>query len=184
MNKGFWISVGLLILLAGGLRSLFKPATSINTDAAVVNMNSDANVNTNVDTNANAKLMISLDSFRGFHHDADILLKELTVLKADTESAIATKDIKLLGIAINNTYRVMDNVNINRIPTIAPFEVCDRALATLSRYAISTKTYYSNPDKTNIDDVNELKNTFNTKFTQCQSMVNDKSVEALYQDYQ
>lgn len=175
MSKGLWIAISLLVLALAwfvGVNVLYKPAGLTDTNAAVV------------DPNANTKIMMSLDKFSGFHHDADILLKELTVLKADTESAIATKDIKLLGLAINNTYRVMDNVNINRIPTIALFEVCDEALDSLSRYAISTKTYYSNLDRTGINDVNELKEVFNTKFAQCQSIVDDKSVEALYQNYQ
>ncbi len=175
MNKGFWLTAGLLVLLAFGLfglRSLYNPATLTDTNA------------TAIDTNANTKIMMSLDKFSGFHHDAGILLEELAVLKMDTERAIATEDPKLLGIAANNIYRVLDNVNTNRVPTIAPFEVCDEALDTLSLYAISAKTYYSNPDRTNIAEVNNLKEAFNTKFAQCQSIVNDKSVEALYQDYQ
>ena len=174
MNKGFWLTVGLLVLLAGilfGLRSLYKPAIS-------------AGVSSGVDTDSNTKIMMSLDKFSGFHHDAEILLEKLTVLKAGMESAIATQDSKLLASTISNTYRIIDNVNVNRLPTIAPFEVCDEALNTLSRYAISAKTYYSNADKINIDQVNALRDTFNTQFAQCQSIVNDKSVEALYQDYQ
>ena len=174
MNKGFWLTVGLLVLLAGslfGLRSLYKPAIS-------------ADVSSGVDTDSNTKIMMSLDKFSGFHHDAEILLEKLTVLKAGMESAIATQDSKLLASTISNTYRIIDNVNVNRLPTIAPFEVCDEALNTLSRYAISAKTNYSRTDKINIDQVNALRNTFNTQFAQCQSMVNDKSVEVLYQDYQ
>ena len=174
MNKGFWLTVGLLVLLAGslfGLRSIYKPAIS-------------AGVSSGVDTDSNTKIMMSLDKFSGFHHDAEILLEKLTVLKAGMESAIATQDSKLLASTISNTYRIIDNVNVNRLPTIAPFEVCDEALNTLSRYAISAKTYYSNTEKINIDQVNELRDTFNTQFAQCQSIVNDKSVEALYQDYQ
>ena len=170
MNKGFWLTVGLLVLLAGslfGLRSLYKPAISAG-----------------VDTDSNTKIMMSLDKFSGFHHDAEILLEKLTVLKAGMESAIATQDSKLLASTISNTYRIIDNVNVNRLPTIAPFEVCDEALNTLSRYSISAKTYYSNTEKINIDQVNELRDTFNIQFAQCQSIVNDKSVEALYQDYQ
>ena len=170
MNKGFWLTVGLLVLLAGslfGLRSLYKPAIS-----------------SGVDTDSNTKVMMSLDKFSGFHHDAEILLEKLTVLKAGMESAIATQDSKLLASTISNTYRIIDNVNVNRLPTIAPFEVCDEALNTLSRYAISAKTYYSNTDKINIDQVNELRDIFNIQFAQCQSIVNDKSVAALYQDYQ
>ncbi len=174
MNKGFWLTVGLLVLLAGslfGLRSLYKPSIS-------------AGVSSGVGTDSNTKIMMSLDKFSGFHHDAEILLEKLTVLKAGMESAIATKDSKLLASTISNTYRIIDNVNVNRLPTIAPFEVCDEALNTLSRYAISAKTYYSNTEKINIDQVNALRDTFNTQFAQCQSIVNDKSVEALYQDYQ
>ena len=174
MNKGFWLTVGLLVLLAGslfGLRSIYKPAIS-------------AGVSSGVDTDSNTKIMMSLDKFSGFHHDAEILLEKLTVLKAGMESAIATQDSKLLASTISNTYRIIDNVNVNRLPTIAPFEVCDETLNTLSRYAISAKTYYSRTDKINIDQVNALRDTFNTQFTQCQSIVNDKSVEALYQDYQ
>ncbi len=174
MNKGFWLTVGLLVLLAGslfGLRSLYKPAIS-------------ADVSSGVNTDSNTKIMMSLDKFSGFHHDAEILLEKLTVLKAGMESAIATQDSQLLASTISNTYRIIDNVNVNRLPTIAPFEVCDEALNTLSRYAISAKTYYSNTEKINIDQVNELRDTFNTQFAQCQSIVNDKSVEALYQDYQ
>ncbi|WP_350558877.1 hypothetical protein [Psychrobacter sp. CAL346-MNA-CIBAN-0220] len=175
MNRGFWISVGLLALLAGslvGLRSWFKPATSTNTNAAIV------------DTNSNTKLMISLESFKGFHHDAAILLEKLTVLKTGLESGIDTKNIGLLGSTVNNTYRIMDSVSVNRLPTIAPFEICDEALARLGVYAVAAKTYYSDTGKINIDQIDEMRNTFNTKFSQCQSMVNDKSVEALYQDYQ
>ncbi len=174
MNKGFWLTVGLLVLLASslfGLRSLYKPDIS-------------AGVSSGIDTDSNTKIMMSLDKFSGFHHDAEILLEKLTVLKAGMESAIATKDSKLLASTISNTYRIIDNVNVNRLPTIAPFEVCDEALNTLSRYAISAKTYYSNTEKINIDQVNELRDTFNIQFAQCQSIVNDKSVEALYQDYQ
>ena len=174
MNKGFWLTVGLLVLLAGslfGLRSIYKPAIS-------------ADVSFGVNTDSNTKIMMSLDKFSGFHHDAEILLEKLTVLKAGMESAIATQDSKLLASTISNTYRIIDNVNVNRLPTIAPFEVCDEALNTLSRYAISAKTYYSNTEKINIDQVNALRDTFNIQFAQCQSIVNDKSVEALYQDYQ
>lgn len=175
MNKGFWLTAGLLVLLAFGLfglRGLYNPATLTDTDA------------TAVDTDENTKIMMRLEKFSGYHHDAEILLKEMSVLKTDTQRAITTEDPRLLGIAANNIYRVVDNVNINRIPTIVPFEVCDEALDNLSRYAISAKTYYSNPDKANINDINEQKQAFNTKFAQCESIVNDKPVEALYQDYQ
>ena len=170
MNKGFWLTIGLLVLLAAslvGLRSLYKPAISVD-----------------VGIDTNTKVMMSLDKFSGFHHDAEILLEKLTVLKTGMESAIATQDTKLLASTISNTYRIIDNVNVNRLPTIAPFEVCDEALNTLSLYAISTKTYYSNTDKMNIKQLNELRDTFNIQFAQCQSIVNDKSVEELYQDYQ
>lgn len=170
MNKGLWLTVGLLVLLTAsllGLRNLYKPDSSAD-----------------LDTNSNTKIMMSLDKFSGFHHDAEILLEKLTVLKAGIESAIATQDTKLLASTISNTYRIIDNVNVNRLPTIAPFEVCDEALNTMSRYAISAKSYYSSTDNTNIDQMNELRQTFNIKFAQCQSIVNDKSVEALYQDYQ
>ena len=78
----------------------------------------------------------------------------------------------------------MDNVNINRLPTIAPFEVCDEALDSLSRYATSAKSYYANPNETDVNKVNELKQDFDSKFTACQSVVTDKPVEALYQEYQ
>ncbi|OXL28685.1 hypothetical protein [Psychrobacter sp. DAB_AL32B] len=170
MNKGFWLTVGLLVLLAAslfGLRSLYKPAISAGAG-----------------TDSNTKVMMSLDKFSGFHHDAEILLEKLTVLKTGMESAIATQDSKLLTSTISNTYRIIDNVNVNRLPTIAPFEVCDEALNTLSLYTISAKANYSHTNKTNIDQVNELRDTFNIQFAQCQSIVNDKSVEALYQDYQ
>lgn len=170
MNKGFWLTIGLLVLLAAslvGLRSLYKPAISVD-----------------VGIDTNTKVMMSLDKFSGFHHDAEILLEKLTVLKTGMESAIATQDTKLLASTISNTYRIIDNVNVNRLPTIAPFEVCDEALNTLSLYAISAKTYYSNTDKMNIEQLNELRDTFNIQFAQCQSIVNDKSVEELYQDYQ
>ena len=174
MNKGFWLTVGLLVLLAGslfGLRSLYKP-----------NMSADISAEAGADSNT--KIMMSLDKFSGFHHDAEILLEKLTTLKTGMESAVANQDTKLLASTISNTYRIIDNVNVNRLPTIAPFEVCDEALNTLSLYAISAKTYYSNTNKTNINQVNELRDTFNIQFSQCQSIVNDKSVEALYQNYQ
>lgn len=174
MNKGFWLTVGLLVLLAAslfGLRSLYKPAIS-------------ADVSAGAGTDSNTKVIMSLDKFSGFHHDAEILLEKLTVLKTGMESAIATQDSKLLTSTISNTYRIIDNVNVNRLPTIAPFEVCDEALNTLSLYAISAKANYSRTNKTNIDQVHELRDTFNIQFSQCQSIVNDKSVEALYQDYQ
>ena len=170
MNKGFWLTIGLLVLLAAslvGLRNLYKPAISVD-----------------VGIDTNTKVMMSLDKFSGFHHDAEILLEKLTILKTGMESAIATQDTKLLASTISNTYRIIDNVNVNRLPTIAPFEVCDEALNTLSLYAISAKTYYSNTDKMNIEQLNELRDTFNIQFAQCQSIVNDKSVEELYQDYQ
>ena len=174
MNKGFWLTIGLLVLLAGGLfglRSLYKPAIS-------------ADVSAGASADPNSKVMMSLENFSGYHHDAEILLEKLTVLKTGMESATANQDTKLLASTISNTYRIIDNVNVNRLPTIAPFEVCDEALNTLSLYAISAKSYYSNAGKTNIDQVNALRDTFNTQFAQCQSIVNDKSVEALYQDYQ
>ncbi len=174
MNKGFWLTVGLLVLLAGGLvglRSLYKP-----------NMSADISAEAGADLNT--KIMMSLDKFSGFHHDAEILLEKLTTLKTGMESAVANQDTKLLASTISNTYRIIDNVNVNRLPTIAPFKICDEALNTLSLYAISAKSYYSNTKKMNIDQVNELRDTFNIQFSQCQSIVNDKSVEALYQDYQ
>ena len=173
MNKEFWLTIALLAILAGGLvglRSLYKPATS-------------AGVAAGAGTDPNTKIMMSLDKFSGFHHDAEILLEKLTVLKKGIESATANKDTKLLASTISNTYRIIDNVTVNRLPTIAPFEVCDEALNTLNLYAISAKTYYSNTEKMNIDQVNELRDAFNTQFAQCQSIVNDKSVEELYQDY-
>ena len=175
MNKGFWLTIGLLVLLAAslvGVHSLYKPAISAGVSVSAGS------------TDSNTKVMMSLDKFSGYHHDAEILLEKLTVLKTGMESAIATKDTKLLASTISNTYRIIDNVNVNRLPTIAPFEVCDEALNTLSLYAISTKSYYYNTEKMNIEQVNELRDTFNTQFAQCQSIVNDKSVETLYQDYQ
>ncbi len=162
--------ISLLVLALAWLVSikiLYKPDSAVEATLA-----------------SNDKIMMSLDKFKGFHHDADILLKELTVLRSDTQIAVAAKDNKQLGLAINNSYRVMDNVNINRIPTIAPFKVCDDTLETLSRYATSAKTYYANPDKNGLQKMNGLKQDFDTKFTSCQSIVNDQSVEALYQSYQ
>lgn len=174
MNKEFWLTIGLLVILAGGLvglRSLYKPATS-------------AEISSGVDTDSNTKIMMSLDKFSGFHHDAEILLEKLTVLKKGMESATANQDNKLLASTISNTYRIIDNVNVNRLPTIAPFEVCDEALNTLNLYAIGTKNYYSDTDKMNVDQVHKLRDAFNTQFAQCQSVVNDKSVKQLYQYYQ
>ena len=174
MNKGFWLTIGLLVLLAAslfGLRSLYKPAISTDVSAGA-------------GTDSNTKILMSLEKFIGFHHDAEILLEKLTILKTGMESATANKDTKLLASTISNSYRIIDNVNVNRLPTIAPFEVCDEALNTLSLYAISAKSYYSNTEKMNIEQVNELRDTFNTQFAQCQSIVNDKSAKELYQDYQ
>lgn len=174
MNKGFWLTVGLLVLLAGslfGLRSLYKP-------------NTPADVSAEASADSNTKIMMSLDKFSGFHHDAEILLEKLTILKTGMESAVANQDTKLLASTISNSYRIIDNINVNRLPTIAPFEVCDEALNTLSLYAISAKSYYSNTHRANLAQVDELKKAFDTKFAQCQSIVNDKPVEALYQDYQ
>ena len=174
MNKGFWLTIGLLVLLAAslfGLRSLYKPAISTDVSAGA-------------GTDSNTKILMSLEKFIGFHHDAEILLEKLTILKRGMESAIATQDTKLLASTISNSYRIIDNVNVNRLPTIAPFEVCDEALNTLSLYAISAKSYYANTDKMNIDHVNALRDTFNTQFAQCQSVVNDKSANEFYQDYQ
>ena len=173
MNKGFWLTIALLVLLAAslvGLRSLYKPAISTDVSAGT--------------GDSNTKVMMSLENFSGYHHDAEILLEKLTVLKTGMESATATQDTRLLASTISNTYRIIDNVNVNRLPTIAPFEVCDEALNTLSLYAISAKSYYANTDKMNIDHVNALRDTFNTQFAQCQSVVNDKSANELYQDYQ
>ena len=173
LSKRFWIFIGLLLLVIGGFlgfNNLYKSAGS-KTDTATNN-------------NANTKLMMSLESFKGFHHDAEILLEKLTTLKAGLESAIDTKDIKLLASTINNTYRIMDNVSANRIPTIAPFEICDEALNSLGVYAVASKNYYSGSKKIDISQINRMKNTFNTQFAQCQSIVNDKPVEVLYQDYQ
>ena len=170
MNKGLWVAIGLLVLALAWLISvkvLYKPDSSVETAPA-----------------SNTKIMVSLDKFKGFHHDADILLKELTVLKSDIEIALASEDIKLLGLVINNSYRVMDNVNINRLPTIAPFEVCDEALDALSRYAITAKKQYSDPNQNGLDKLNNSKKDFDTKFINCQSIVTDKPIEAIYQDYQ
>ena len=175
MSKGLWAAIGLLVVAViwlVGVNLLYNQADSTDNKTTVA------------DADANTKIMISLEKFKGFHHDAEILLKELTVLKADIAAAVAAKDSKLLGVAINNTYRVMDNININRQPTIAPFEVCDEALDTLSRYAISTKSYYSNAKKTTIATVNQQQKVFDTNFAACKSIVTDKSVETLYQDYQ
>lgn len=177
MNKGLWVAIGLLVLALAWLVSvkvLYQPTDSV---AGNTTMADSA-------TAANTKIMMSLDKFKGFHHDADILLKELTVLKSDIESAIASEDGKLLGLVINNSYRVMDNVNINRLPTIAPFEVCDEALDALSRYAINAKKQYSNPNQNALDKFNNSKQDFDTKFAACQNIFTSKSVEALYQDYQ
>ncbi len=173
MNKDFWLTVGLLVLLAGslfGIRRFYNPDTLIAGNAAAMD--------------TSTKIMMDLDKFSGFHHDAEILLEKLIVLKTGMEKAVAAQDVSLLASTINNTYRIIDNVNINRLPTIAPFDVCDEALNTLSLYAISTKAYYSDTDNTNSNQMNEMRDAFNTKFSQCQSIVNDKSVEALYQDYQ
>ena len=173
MNKDFWLTVGLLVLLAGslfGIRRLYNPDILTSGNAATMD--------------TNTKIMMDLDKFSGFHHDAEILLEKLIVLKTGMDSAVAAQDVSLLSSTINNTYRIIDNVNINRVPTIAPFEVCDEALNTLSLYAISAKDYYSDTDNANSSQMNEMRDTFNTKFAQCQSIVNDKPVEALYQDYQ
>lgn len=170
MIKGLWVVIGLLVLALAWLVSvkvLYKADSSLDATSA-----------------ANTKVMMSLDKFSGYHHDADILLKELTKLRSDTQIAIESKDIKLLARVINNSYRVMDNININRLPTIKPFEVCDEALDSLSRYATSAKTYYANPNDTDVTNVDKLQQDFDSKFTACQSIVNDKPVEALYQDYQ
>lgn len=170
MNKGLWLTIGLLVVLTSaliGIRSLFNPTTS-----------DDSNIATDT------KILMRLETFADYHHDAEILLNELVTLKTDTERSIAAKDSRLLAVASNNIYRVLDNVNINRMATIAPFDVCDEALDNLSLYAISAKTYYSNTDEVDINQINSLKNDFDTKFAQCQSIVNDKPVEALYQEYQ
>ena len=177
MNKGFWLTAGLLVLLTFGLyglRNLYDPAATTETNAAGVN----------VTTDKNNKIMMGIEKFSGYHNDAEILSKELIILKTDTERAVATKDPKLVGIAANNIYRVLDNVSVNRIPTIAPFAVCDEALDILSLYAISAKAYYADTNKTSLKDISDLKTQFDTKFAQCQSIVTDKPVEALYQDYQ
>lgn len=81
MNKEFWLTIGLLVILAGGLvglRSLYKPATS-------------ADISSGVDTDSNTKIMMSLDKFSGFHHDAEILLEKLTVLKREWKARLLTK---------------------------------------------------------------------------------------------
>jgi hypothetical protein len=171
MNKGLWLTIGLLVVLAAtlfGIRSLFNPTTLSSTNA--------------LDTDT--KILMNFEKFEGYHHDAEILLNELMALKIDTERSIAAKDPKLLAIATNNIYRVVDNININRVATIALFEVCDEALDSLSLYAVNAKTYYANANNGNLNQLDELKSTFSTKFDQCQSVVNDKPVEALYQDYQ
>ena len=176
MNKGFWLTILLLVLLTFGLyglRNLSDPAATAETNAAGVNVATDNN-----------KIMMGLEKFSGFYNDAEILSKELVILKTDTERAIATKDSKLVGIAANNIYRVVDNVNTNRIPSIAPFKACDEALNILSLYAINAKSYYADADKASLEEINDLKTQFEVKFAQCQSIVNDKPVEALYQDYQ
>lgn len=174
MNKGLWLTIGLLVLLAGslvGLRSLYQPAIS-------------ADALSGVGADTTTKVMMSLDKFTGFHHDAEIILEKLTVLKTGLESAIDTKDVSLLGSTVNNTYRVMDSVSVNRMPTIAPFKICDEALNTLATYAVASKTYYSGSNNIDTDQIDAMRNTFNSQFDQCQSIVNDKSVESLYQDYQ
>ena len=177
MNKGFWLTAGLLVLLTFGLyelRNLYDPAATTETNAAGVT----------VATDSKDKIMMGLEKFSGYHNDAEILSKELVILKTDTERAIATKDSKLVGIAANNIYRVVDNVNTNRISGIEPFKVCDEALNILSLYAINAKSYYADTNKASLEEINALKTQFEAKFTQCQSIVNDQSVEALYQDYQ
>ena len=61
MNKGLWIAMSLLVLAGAwlvGINVLSKPATSTDTSAA------------EIDTNSNNKLMVSLESFKGFHHDS------------------------------------------------------------------------------------------------------------------
>ena len=171
MSKGLWVAIGLIVVAIAwfiGVTILTSSTRSVSNKASI----------------DNAKVMVSLDKFKDFHHDAELLLDKLNVLKTVTETAIANKDPKLIGIAANNIYRVLDNVSVNRVPTIKPFEVCDETLDALSLYAISAKTYHSSAQKTNLAQVNELKKVFDTKFTQCQSIVNDKPVVVLYQDYQ
>lgn len=173
MNKGLWVAIGFLVLAIAWLLSvklLYKPDDLMDTNTAMVD--------------ANAKLVIDLDEFKGFHHDAQLLLEKLSVLKMGLESAIVNKDTKLFASTVNNTYRTMDSINSNRLPTIAPFEVCDEALDSLGLYAVAAKSYYSDTKKTTTDQIDAIKNTFETQFVQCQTIVNDKSVEALYQDYQ
>lgn len=177
MNKGLWLSIGLLILLTAallGLRSLYPPVDGTADESAIK-------------TDADTKLLINFDDFKGYHHDADILLKEMTVLKSDIQTAIAAQDSKQLGIAVNNTYRVMDNVNMNRMPTIAPFAICDKALEALGRYVIDANRYYADSNKGNKGNSNQveaMRLSFETQFQQCHSIVKDKPVAALYQDYQ
>lgn len=174
MSKGLWVAIGLIVVAIAwfiGVTILYKPAPSTS---SVTN-------NTTID---NTKVMVSLDKFKGFHHDAALLLDKLSVLKTGLESAIDTKDPKLLASTVNNTYRTMDSVSTSRVPTIAPFEICDEALDNLGAYAVSAKTQYAKAHKANLEDVKTLKRAFDTTFAQCQSIVNDKSVEALYQDYQ
>ncbi len=174
MSKGLWVAIGLIVVAIAwfiGVTMLYQPAPSTSS------VNNKASIDNN-------KVMVSLDKFRDFHHDATLLLDKLSVLKTGLESAIDTKDPKLLASTVNNTYRTMDSVSTNRVPTIAPFEVCDEALNSLGVYAVSAKTQYSKANKASLEDINDLKTDFDTKFATCDSIVNDKPVEVLYQEYQ
>ncbi len=174
MSKGLWIAISLLgIALAWfiSVAVLYK-INATNTNVTVTN------------PNLNTKIIMDLDKFKGFHHDAQLLLEKLSVLKAGLESGIATKDSKLLTSTVNNVYRTMDSVSTSRVPTIEPFEVCDEALENLSVYAIAAKTYYASSVDNHTAQIDKMKNDFDVKFAQCQNRVNDKPVAALYQDYQ
>lgn len=129
-------------------------------------------------------LMMSLDSFKDYHNDAGIVLKKLTRLKESMDTAIELKNIHLLASVSKNTYRIINNVKTNRMTTIPIFEVCDEALDTLGMYASDAETYYSGRDTMTIGEIDNLRNTFNDEFEQCQSIVTDKTTEALYKDYQ
>ena len=174
MSKGLWVAIGLIVVAIAwfiGVTILYQPTSSTSA------VNNKASID-------NTKVMVSLDKFKDFHHDAALLLDKLSVLKTGLESAIDTQDPKLLASTVNNTYRTMDSVSTNRVPTIAPFDVCDEALNNLGVYAVSAKTQYSNANKASLEDIYKLKTAFDTTFAQCQSIVNDKPVEVLYQDYQ
>lgn len=129
-------------------------------------------------------LIMSLGSFKDYHSDADIVLNKLTRLKDSMDEAIKLKNIHLLASVSKNTHRVIDNVKTNRMTTIPIFEICDEALVTLGIYATDAEKYYSGSATMTIGEIDNLRNAFDDEFKQCQSVVTDKTAEALYQDYQ